>query len=483
MDKKKVLLVDYQSIAHYMVGDETRELQLQKKALNFIQNQRNGRDTKRKTRRNYSNALLTLGAWLKQHGISVSYVNLPGDQSLYETYCGSADIVFFWTTTPIYPFLKKYVTQIKKQYPHLVTLMGGFHASGIPAATLKELDELDYIVVGEPEQAMLRYCSGMDPKEIPGMAGRCGEGVFINGEPDLLTGDEIPAPDYGLLHGERKNYRYYLQMTRSCPFRCRYCVYGYFWGKVRYRSMDSMRQELTELKEIMGSSFEMHFFDNIISLDMDRVRELSALISSLGMNLTFSADIRAEYLTDARTVIDLERLGVRQLFFGFEDITPECRKAANRTLDEQTLIESLRLVKEHSSISSNGYWMMGLPGTTAESFQKNIQFVTKLIHEELIESVCPDTIFVPLPGTPLFNNAEKYGIYDLEDDWTLYQRSNYFPVFSLPTVTREEVFQGLLEFDRALIQAEADVLKIDPQEAVCQYLSADGGDCVEEFLR
>ena len=480
---KKVLLVDYQTTAHYLVPEKTKILQLQKKALNYVQNKRQHRDAARKTRKNYSNSLLQLGTWLKQHDIAVGYVNIPGDQELYIRECESTDIILFWTTTPSYPYISELVRKIKNRFPEKIIILAGYHASGIPRNVLQELQEADYILIGEMEQSLLQFCEGAHPRNIPGIAGRSDGCIYVNEEPLLLSGDEIPDPDYSLLHGNLKNYRYYLQMTRSCPFRCRYCVYGYFWRKVRYRSLDSMKKELLSLREIMGNSFEMHFFDNIVCLDKKRLRALANLIKSLDMNISFSADVRAEFLQDVDTVRLLEYFGVRQLFFGFEDITPECRRIANRALDEETLISSLKVVKNNSSISSNCYWMMGLPGTTVDSFKENIQFVSRLLEEQLIESVCPDTIFVPLPGTPLFNEADKYGITNLKKDWTKYQRSNYHPVFELSTISGEEMFRGLIMFDKAVIQKESEILRISVDEAVQMYLSADGGKCVENFLR
>lgn len=481
--KKKVLLVDYQTTMHYMVTDETKNLQLQKKALNYMQNINCNRDAARKARKNYTNSLLQLGAWLKNHDIAVFYVNIPDDHALFTEKIEWADIILFWTTTPAYSYIAELIIDIKKRYSDKVLITSGYHVSGIPRDVLKELPDLDYIVIGEMETAILKLCDGTVANSIPGMAGRYKGEIFINDEPVLLNGDEIPSPDYTLLHGDLKKYRYYLQMTRGCPFRCRYCVYGYFWKKVRFRSMESMERELLFLKGIMGNSFEMHFFDNIVTLDKKRITDLSSLIKKLGMNLSFSADVRAEYVQDVATVKLLEDFGVKQLFYGFEDVNPECRKMANRTLNEELLINSLRLVKENSNISCDGYWMLGLPGTTVESIKNNITFVCKLIEDRLIESICPDTIFVPLPGTPLYNEAETFGITNLDPDWKKYQRSNYNPVFSLQTISKKEMYDGLILFDKIIIQKEAEVLGVNVDEAVRRYMSADGGSCVESFLK
>ena len=147
--KKNVLMVDYQTTMHYMVTDETKKLQLQKKALNYIQNINCNRDVARKVRKNYTNSLLQLGAWLKNHNIEVFYVNIPDDQDLFVQKIEWADIILFWTTTPSYSYVADLIIDVKKRYSDKILIAAGYHASGIPRYVLEELPELDYIVLGE----------------------------------------------------------------------------------------------------------------------------------------------------------------------------------------------------------------------------------------------------------------------------------------------------------------------------------------------
>ena len=480
--KSKILLVDYQSTSNYTLSDEEKYLQRVKKSIIYVQNMKNKRDVSRKTRKNYSNLLLSLGAYLKKNGHSVFYVSIPSDENLYKEKLAWADLVYYWSTTPVFPLVKDYIISAKEKYPNIKTILAGYHATGIPKQILEEVNQIDYISIGESEYAIHSIMNGVALEKIPGIAYRENYTVKINPTPKLLNGDEIPAPDYSLLNGEKTNYRYYLQMTRSCVYRCKYCVYGYFGGKVRTRSIDSIKQELIELKAIMGNKFEMHILDNIISYDIPLLDQLCKLLDELNMHLSFSADIRPEMINE-EVLNKLEKINVNKLFIGFEDANEKCREVAGRKMDSDILVNALKLIKKHKTICANCYWMLGLPGTSKETFVENINYVQWLIESKLIENICPDTIFVPLPGTPLFNEAEKYGIKNLEDNWLNYRRSNYWPVYELDTISKEDFHEGMLNFDKGIISSQLKMLNMSENDVLKRYFNSNNGQNVEEFLK
>ena len=482
MSKKRILLVDYQSTKHYLLSEEEKKVQRLKKSIIFLQNRQDGLDTSRKTKKNYTHLLLSLGKYLKDNKHYVFYVSLPDDMQLYKKMLSETDFVLFWATTPIFETVKNYLIAAKKEYPNIITIMAGYHVSGLPKYTLENIKEIDYISIGESEYAVNLLLNGEKKERIPGIAYRKGSKVAINSKTRLLTGDEIPAPDYSLLNGDKRKYRYYLQISRSCTYRCKYCVYGYFGKEVRSRSSASVRQELIVLREILGNSFEMHILDNVISYDLKIIQELRKIINELDLKLSFSADIRPELIT-VEVLEELVKLNVRQLFIGFEDANNNCRKNAGRFMTNETLIKALLLMKKYPSIKPNCYWMLGLPGTTCETIRQNIYFVKDLLERKLIVNICPDTIFVPLPGTPFFNESEKYGISNLDKKWENYRRSNYWPVFDLETISREELHYGLLDFDKAIIATQLKCLGLSETEALDEYFSYNNGACVEDFLK
>lgn len=481
-NKNFIILVDYQYTGNYILSEEEKKLQRLKKSIIYVQNKRNNRDVSRKTRKNYSNIILALGRYLKNNGHQVLYVSLPSDQTIYEENLKFADFIYFWSSTPNFEAVKEYIVEAKAKHPNITTILAGYHANGLPRQTLSQVREIDYISLGESEYALNLIINKKKNEEIPGIAFRKDNEIIINPKPNLLRGEELPSPDYSLLHGDKKKYRYYLQMTRSCSYRCKYCVYGYFGGPVRSRTIDSIKQELTELRSIMGNKFEMHILDNVISYDITLLKELCNLIAELDMDLSFSADIRPECVN--KEVLDvLKELNVKQLFIGFEDANDSCREFVGRKMKNDVLINALKLIKRYPTIRADCYWMLGLPGTSKETFNENIAFVRNLIMNNLLENICPDTIFVPLPGTPLFNEAEEYNITNLDKNWSSYRRSNYWPVYDLPTISRKEMHSGLIEFDKAIISAQLSVLGMTEREVIEEYFNSDNGNNVEDFLK
>ena len=64
-------------------------------------------------------------------------------------------------------------------------------------------------------------------------------------------------------------------------------------------------------------------------------------------------------------------------------------------------------------------------------------------------------------------SAEQIRIVD--KDWSHYQRSNYMPVYELESISRQEIRDGLVKFDRAVIKAQLDVLGMEEETVYTEY--------------
>ncbi len=464
----KIVIVDYQNRDFVYCDEETEYLQNVKKAIQLIQNQNNSRDSKRKYKKRYSISLLTLASFLKKQNIDVGYVILPDDEDMFRDYIKDAEFVYFWAMTDYYQDIENLIKFVKSKY-NVSTILGGYHVLSLSDSILNQLPELDYIHLGNSEHSVLKLVLHEELDMIAGIAYRKSNLIIKNNDCSYEDNDEIVELDYSFLHGDKRLYRYALQTTSSCPFRCHYCIFGYFNGKVRYKNITSLKNELIQIRAIVGNKLDMHILDNIITYDLNIIEQLTRVIHELGMEINFSADIRAEYLLDINRIKVMSKLGIKQLFIGFEDAEEICRNAATRTTDEAMLVNGLKFLKENSNIIAECYWMMGMPGTKIDSFNKNIKFAVKLIETGLIESICTDTIYIPLPGTPMFDNAFEYGIEIVETNWRLFKRSNYMPVFSLSTITRDELRDGLVRFDKAIIDAQLKILGMTTDEILNIY--------------
>ena len=274
----KVVLVDFQTRDFYYYDEESRYLQNVKKAIQFQQNKIEKRDNERKYRKKYSMVLLILATFLKKNGVEAEYFSLPQDLELFEKAIRETDYVYFWSDTEAYPK----VSEIIKKVKHLrgvTTILGGYHAMGLPEEILDELPELDYICIGESERTLLRLILEDSLEDIRGIAYRENGSNVIRSHPEQVEPSELVEADYSILHGNRKNYRYAIQTTISCPYRCKYCLYGYYGGSVRNRSIESLKRELLQIKNICGPRLNMHILDNIIGINLEHLRDFANLVN------------------------------------------------------------------------------------------------------------------------------------------------------------------------------------------------------------
>jgi radical SAM superfamily enzyme YgiQ (UPF0313 family) len=168
----------------------------------------------------YSNSWEALGigylaGYLRKH---MSDVELSFAQGCFDSdeailaLAASADIVAFSCTTPTYPHSVALAAQIKAINPSAWIVTGGYHPSAVGRPALAP--NIDAIVVGEGEDAMLRIARG---DRSPAVQGR------------MMQFDELAWPDRALIRNERniavafadngKNITSF-QSHRACPFRC-----------------------------------------------------------------------------------------------------------------------------------------------------------------------------------------------------------------------------------------------------------------------
>ncbi|MBN2384717.1 cobalamin-dependent protein [bacterium] len=173
------------------------------------------------------------------------------------------DIVAFSIMTDIYGWSLRLARRLKKRLD-IPMIWGGIHTTSVPEYVLAN-DCVDYIVVGEGEQAFLEfvesYSRGAVDCSIPNLGYKKNGRLIINPvRPPLENLDELPFPDKELwFEATRpmKRIRYTVMGSRGCPCKCTYCnasfiktLYkDYPQTFLRYRSVDNLMSELTQAKQ------------------------------------------------------------------------------------------------------------------------------------------------------------------------------------------------------------------------------------------
>jgi len=242
---------------------------------------------------------------------------------------------------------------------------GGVLASLDPAMALKYAD---FVMRGEGEEVLIDVLraieSGGDVKAIDNIAYLNEDGSVhlneirppeqdidkfgyppING-PDmyLIAHDKIVAED-PQVHA----FTYELSASRGCPYTCTYCsavnLHRLYQGKgryVRFRSVDSVMQELNEAKANIPKLRVIHFWDEIFSNEPGWVDEFCARYKKeIGMPFRIWGH---PMMVNEELVSKLVKAGLYQVVMGIQSGSERVRKDVfHRYEPQDRVIESTRV--------------------------------------------------------------------------------------------------------------------------------------------
>ncbi len=411
----------------------------------------------------FSRGFLTLGAYLKSHGFQAEYIhykdaNLPNKIKQLS----SDDFVGVASITAFLDIVKNLLSNITKLNSAPKIVMGGYHSSTRIEETFTEFPGLDYIVVGEGEKPLLNLMKGIIDSD--GICYRKNDKLIINSKKAYLPIEEIPNPDYSLLPGNLNDYNFNIQTARGCTNYCLFCVNSYFWRSMRFRPLSKVKEELIFLKNNLDKEKFIHFSDNIFTFNKERVIEICQFIIDNNINFQFSCDSKAQYL-DEDIISIMAEAGFKRICLGFEDANDSILKNSHKltTLDKN--IEVAKLIKKLApQIIIEAYWITGLPGSTHKSLLNNLNITKYLIEANIVDVIATSTVFTPLPGTPYFDEASKYGLVIRTKNWQDYRRANFIPIYESKELSAYELFGHFVLFESQLLKLYLDRFSINPNK-------------------
>src|SRR4051794_11340103 len=141
-----------------------------------------------------------------------------------------------------------------------------------------------------------------------------------------------------------------LETGRGCPYGCEFCtVTGFFGDSIRFRTNESVVEELLRLKERARrekGKMAVFFIDDNLAINKKRLKGLLRDIIAADAQLPFCAQISANLLTDEELVDLLKDAGARWVFIGMESIDPTNMADVNKTFSRPetypAVLESLQ---------------------------------------------------------------------------------------------------------------------------------------------
>lgn len=329
---------------------------------------------------------------------------------------------------------------VKKQFPFLPIVFGGWHASLATQQTLQE-PYVDAIVRGQGELTLLelaqRISDDRDWHGVRGLSFKDADGQIVH-EPERPVADinTLPPPAYHMadpgvyaaVSGARQ-----LAYTSSvgCPYQCNYCTDQVFY-KRRFNAY-RVERVVNELAELVPRYKIEHvpLFDSNFLVDRKRAVSIAKGIIASGVKFQWDFQTSTDFLAlmsedDVRL---LAESGVHHIGFGTESASQEVLVLMNKRFQHvEQMVETARKTNL-AGIHIVFNIILGYPGETESQRQQTFRVMSDIAKEYANVSFSPN-IFTPYPGIPIWPQLKEMGVREpqsLEEWETLALGTNVLP--------------------------------------------------------
>jgi len=296
---------------------------------------------------------------------------------------------------------------------------------GSLAYAMPELfQEADFIIQGEPEQAVIDIC---ETNVIPS--------GLIQPRP-VMHLDSLPFPDWDTLPLDDYSFSpilpglpfTFVLASRGCPYKCSYCPYK-VCNEYRVRKPEKVIEELKYLKERYQIK-AFYFRDPCFSINDERIKEFAHLMIQNGLDLKWGCETRLDLLN--KPLLELLYLsGMRAIKVGVESIDHNSLKEYGRlppaVLHQEEIVRFCKKI----GIKVIAFYILGLPNETKESIKNTIRYSRKLNTSFASFNIC-----TPIPGTPFYLEMKDKLI---EKDLNKYD--NFHVVFEHNNLSEKDILK------------------------------------------
>ncbi|MEJ2008038.1 MAG: hopanoid biosynthesis associated radical SAM protein HpnJ [Acidobacteriota bacterium] len=307
----------------------------------------------------------------------------------------------------------KLVRLMKEKKPSLKVAFVGPPVQVKPTESLMASEDIDFIVRGEFDYAVVEFAQGKPLSGILGISYRK-DGRVVHNPPrkELQTEDLDRLPFATEVYKrnltiENYNVPFLLHpfvsfySSRGCPALCTFCLWpqtlsGHAW---RVRSVDNVVTEIRQALKLFPQAKEFFFDDDTFNIRKDRAIELSKKFKPLGFRWSSTARVHSDY----ETLKAMADGGARLFIVGFESgddrILKNIKKGATTEMGRRFAKNCKKV-----GIAIHGDFIIGLPGETPETIERTINFAKELDTETIQVSIAHG-----YPGTEMYNQLAQAG--------------------------------------------------------------------------
>lgn len=252
-----------------------------------------------------------------------------------------------------------------------VLVVVGCYAQSEPEE-ISKIDGVD-VIIGTKDRMRI--------VELVGKAMR-NEELENRNEPLSFVGEVDDIKDFEELPHTPHRTRAFLKIEDGCNNFCSYCIIPYVRGRVRSRSLESIRAECLQLKaagykEIVLTGIHIGAYGRDFRNEINLVDAIKTVLDAANPLRLRLGSIESAEMTDE--LIDLIKSDSRicnHVHLPLQSGCDEILKAMHRPYTTKNFSElTARLVKEVPNISIGTDLIVGFPGETDENFSETLRFI------------------------------------------------------------------------------------------------------------
>jgi radical SAM superfamily enzyme YgiQ (UPF0313 family) len=282
--------------------------------------------------------------------------------------------------------------------PGAMTIVGGRTATENPGYWLEACPNVDAVVCGDGEQAIVEIAEGRAWSEVAGLVRRGDDGLPVHNPPRAnapLDNDLMPAR-------ELRRQPYYLTSkgvstgitideiagSRGCPFHCKFCSFSMNpWGVKRSWTPRSPESIVREIEQIDADV--ILFVDDVFTHQPDRVAEICDRLIAKRIRKHYIVNARLEIAQRPDIIRKMEKAGFLAMLIGVESTQDATLKSMGKGFSVEQLRQWFEVLRR-SKMIINAYFIVGNIGETEEQMLSTARFARSigvdLIHVSRLRS-------------------------------------------------------------------------------------------------
>jgi radical SAM superfamily enzyme YgiQ (UPF0313 family) len=309
----------------------------------------------------------------------------------------------------------------KAQRPSRRVMIGGPQATFLPAESLAELPEIDFVCHGEGEVVVREIVRALEfdavDEPIAGASARLDDGAWLRGPnpqpPDDLDG--YPSPWLDEVIDPAGWDESILLTSRGCPHHCAFCVTpAAFGSRIRAHSVDRVLDDIAVVAR--RGTGRLWFADPNFSFDADRVAAILEGIARRDLAVEMWIETRADMLTPELIRL-FRRSGVHTVALGLESAVPRVLQRTGKAIRPDA-IRGAATTALAAGLDVELFSQYGLPGESRDDALATLRFV-----EECGVAVRGNSNAQQMQlyfGSAIIDDPSAHGVHPLRNDLPSY---------------------------------------------------------------